>query len=176
MKNTISTLVVLSILSLTACSEEANEKVNIKEATSDVSAVDSSTTQNTEELNIEEEVVETFKTTITKEEFNNMFKLDPEEKQYENADFLLKDGSVVKGDYISYVGEKVFDYASAIFFNNNLTEVQFETVLTPNELEKALNLSFGKAEVTDHGNSIIEVIFDETLSEYTIQNYPFELD
>lgn len=122
-------------------------------------------------------VEEKLPTRMTLSEFNAKFKQDPEETQYQNGKFQLKDGSVVNADYLSYSENDTFDYAIAIFYEGNLADIQIETSLNEDELEKSLGVSFeGENTVVVPYKYGYEVTFDSRFNEGNIAIYPNEWD
>lgn len=61
------------------------------------------------------EVTPSLPTYISQEEFDGKFTQDPEEKQYYDGKFQLRNGSLVQADFLLYIDDTTFDYASAIF-------------------------------------------------------------
>lgn len=114
-------------------------------------------------------------TTITKEEFNAKFQLDPDEKQYENGVFEFKDGTKVNADYLVYGRSDLFDFAMVTFYNGELVDVQFETSKTPDELEEGLGMTFENAQVEVFPIGV-EVTFNPTFHDNNIAVFPNEWD
>lgn len=113
------------------------------------------------------------KKTVTFEEFDSMFQQDPEEKQYFNGEFQLKNGSIVNADYLSYGESELFDYTMAIFYEGNLVEFQMETDATVEEIENVLGISFEDAQVEKYRFGF-EVTFNNMFHDTNISIYPFE--
>lgn len=104
-----------------------------------------------------------------------MFKLDPEEKQYENGKFQLNDGTVVNADYLMYAENHLFAFGIAIFSEGNLAKIQLETDKSIEDITKGLglNLNGGKVEQNKFG---YEIIFNETFHDSNIAKFPNEWD
>jgi hypothetical protein len=120
------------------------------------------------------------KTFLTKDEFNKMFKLDPEEKQYPNGKFQLKDGSIVNADYLMYGENDLFSYAMTIFYQGKLVHLQVETNKPVEEVFKGLGITPTKdviVETKDWGDVLIhDITFDKTFEDSNIAVFPNEWD
>ena len=116
--------------------------------------------------------------TLKRQDMDSIFSLDPEEKQYENAPLIFKDGDTVTVDYISYTGANGIDYVSALFFQDNLVNIQMDTKLSNDELEKILDIQITKdLTITDNRDrGVFEILLDHRFDESKIDRYPFELD
>lgn len=110
---------------------------------------------------------------ITKAIFDAKFSLDKDETQYNSGKFQLGDGTVVQADYLFYSDNEVFDYASAIFQEGVLVDIQVETAATVEELEKGLGVSFSEASVNPYKFGY-EINFDDAFAEGNISVYPNE--
>jgi 5'-3' exonuclease len=179
MKKWLGTFVLIfTLLLMSACSSEGSssndEQDEIKPVVKD--EADSTVEPNEEDKEETEATVTPVKTEITKDEFNQKFKLDPEEEQqYKNGKFELADGSTVNADYLFYVGGETFTYAMAIFFEGKLADIQFETDKSQEEVAEALGISFENATVEEN-NYGFEVNFDEQFHDSNISVYPNEWD
>lgn len=126
-----------------------------------------------EQTKPEEKDAEELKTEITLEEFNQKFKQDPEETQYPNGKFELKDGSIINADYLMYGENDLFYFAIAIFHEGKLVAIQMETDKSLEEIEKGMGIKFpnGTAAPYAHG---YEVNFNIKFYEDNIVRYPNE--
>lgn len=154
------------MVSLTACSDETTqEPAKVVEKTEAAPVV------------VEEQPkAKTSKTEITFAEFDKAFERDPEEKEYIDGPFILKDGTTKNADFISYVGGDLFEYASAIFYEGKLVHTQMETSATIDELEKGLGITFDDSVKVEPYLSGYEITWDETFADENIKLFPFELD
>lgn len=120
----------------------------------------------------------TTKTFLTKDEFNKRFKLDPNEKQYENGKFQLKDGSTINADYLTYSESELFTYATAIFYQGKLVHLQVETNKSLEEILKGLGITTTKdtkVETQNWGDTFVhEITFDKKFLDSNIAVYPNE--
>jgi hypothetical protein len=120
------------------------------------------------------------KTFLTKDEFNKMFNLDPEEKQYENGKFQLKDGSIIYADDLVYGESELFLYATATFYQGKLVHLQVETNKPAEEVFKGLGITPTKdviVETKDWGDIIVhDITFDKTFEDSNITVFPNEWD
>ena len=120
------------------------------------------------------------KTFLTKDEFNKRFKLDPNEKQYENGKFQLKDGSIINADYLVYGESNIFSSASTIFFQGKLVHLQVETDKSLEEILKGLGITTTKdtkVETKDWEDTFVhEITFDTTFLDSNIAVFPNEWD
>jgi hypothetical protein len=126
----IALSIFLFMALIAACSNsQENSKVNETQAKPAVAEEKKTEEKPIKEnpKNSEEKSNSTGKTFLSKDEFNKMFKLDPEEKQYENGKFQLKDGSIIYADDLMYGESELFSYASAIFYKGKLAHLQIET-------------------------------------------------
>lgn len=128
-----------------------------------------------EEEEEEEEVVT--KTEITKEEFDSKYQLDPEETQYPNGKFELKDGTIVNADYMSYGESELFAYAMVTFYEGKLAEIQLETEASEEEIKAALGLTdFSEDTLVEPFDVGYEITFNPTFHESNVMWYPNEWD
>jgi urease accessory protein UreE len=120
----------------------------------------------------------TTKTFLTKDEFNKRFKLDSNEKQYENGKLQLKDGSIINADYLVYGESDIFSSASAIFYQGKLVHLQVETDKSLEEILKGLGITTTKdtkVETQNWGDTFVhDITFDKTFDESNIAAFPNE--
>jgi hypothetical protein len=162
----------LTALLLTAC--ESNEVVDSSKVEPVVEQID---TEPSETVMVESEPAEVkVKTEVTFQEFDGRYTRDPDEKQYINGVFILKDGTTASADYISYIDGDIFDYASVIFYKGKLAHIQMETTAPIEEIETAFGMTFGDNVIIDPNYVGFEIIFDETFADENIHRFPFELD
>ncbi|WP_432199222.1 hypothetical protein [Anoxybacillus gonensis] len=118
------------------------------------------------------------KTFLTKDEFNKRFKLDPNEKQYENGKFQLKDGSIINADYLVYGESNIFSSASTIFYQGKLVHLQVETDKSLEEILKGLGITTTKdtkVETQNWGDTFVhDITLDKTFDESNIAVFPNE--
>ncbi|MCM3730086.1 hypothetical protein M3196_00180 [Fictibacillus nanhaiensis] len=178
MKKWLGTLVlILTLLLIPACSSEGDTSSDNQEEIKPVVKDEADSTEDVKEEEKEktETSVPPVKAEITKDEFNQKFKFEVEEEQYENGKFELADGSTINADYFSYGENELFVYALAIFHEGKLSDIQFETEKSQEEVAEALGISFENATVEEN-NYGFEVNFDETFNESNISVYPNEWD
>jgi hypothetical protein len=115
---------------------------------------------------------------LTKDEFNKRFKLDPNEKQYENGKFQLKDGSTVNADYLTYGQSELFTYATATFYQGKLVHLQVETDKSLEEILKGLGITATKdtkVETKNWGDTFVhDITLDKTFDDSNIAVFPNE--
>jgi hypothetical protein len=120
----------------------------------------------------------TTKTFLTKDEFNKRFKLDSNEKQYENGKLQLKDDSIINADYLVYGESDIFSSASAIFYQGKLVHLQVETDKSLEEILKGLGITTTKdtkVETQNWGDTFVhDITFDKTFDESNIAAFPNE--
>jgi hypothetical protein len=122
----------------------------------------------------------TNKTFLTKDKFNKLFKLDPNEKQYENGMFQLKDGSTINADYLTYGESELFTYATATFYQGKLVHLQVETDKSLEEILKGLGITTTKdikVETQNWGDTFVhDITLDKTFDDSNIAVFPNEQD
>jgi hypothetical protein len=162
---------------MSACSSEGSstldEQNEIKPVVKDEG--DSTEEPKEDEKEETETTVTPVKTEITKDEFNQKFKFEVEEEQYEHGKFELSDGSTVNADYFSYGENELFVYALATFFEGKLADIQFETDKSQEEVAESLGISFENATVEEN-NYGFEVNFNDMFLDSNISVYPNEWD
>jgi hypothetical protein len=114
------------------------------------------------------------KLSITKEEFNSKYKNLSEEKQFENADFQLMDGTTVKADFFSYEPSALFEYATAIFYKDELAFLYLETTLGIEQIQSILNMKFDGIALVERLGHGYHITFDSMFHETNIGVYPYE--
>lgn len=126
---------------------------------------------------IKSSVTKNIEKSLTVDEFNKKFDQDPEEEQFPNGKYQLKDGSIVKADSYSYRESTIFDYATVTFFKGKIAHLQMDTKSSIESIEKGLGISLKDARIEKYkyGNGY-EVIFDETFSDENIARFPNEWD
>lgn len=109
---------------------------------------------------------------------NERYKLDPEMGQYPQGKFEFKDGTTVTAALTHYLDGETFYYASAVFENGKLANVQLELkenvskddVLTEWGLPEDVRYDEGK-----FGN-IVDIVVDERFADENIHRLPNEWD
>lgn len=173
MKKWLGTFVLICLLLLvSACSSEGSSTLDEQDEIKPVVKDEGDSTEEPKEEDTETTVTPV-KTEITKDEFNQKFKFEAEEEQYENGKFELSDGSTVNADYFSYGENELFVYALATFFEGKLADIQFETDKSQDEVAEALGISFENANVEEN-NYGFEVNFNEQFHDSNISVYPNE--
>jgi hypothetical protein len=117
---------------------------------------------------------------LTTDEFNKRFKLDPNEKQYENGKFQLKNGSTINADYLTYGESELFTYATATFYQGKLVHLQVETDKSLEEIFKGLGITPTKdikVETQNWGDTFVhDITLDKTFDDSNIAVFPNEWD
>jgi hypothetical protein len=104
-----------------------------------------------------------------------MFKQIPEETQYPNGKFQLKDGSIVYADKLNFGKNYVFDYASVIFFEGKIAHMQVDTDSSIEDIDMGLGVSFENYTVEPYKfGSGYEVIFNDTFADDNLAVLPNE--
>lgn len=179
-KGTCVTILLMASLLLQACSnketikEEDSADINIhsKEAKGQTSA-DTSSETNTSPTKTEQEAPS--KTSLTKNEFNKMFKQDTEEKQYPNGKFQLKNGSIVHADYLMYGDSDVFEDATVIFYKNELAKIQFTSKTTLEEAIEKLGLPVTNDSIIEQNKwGVCEIVINQDFHDGNIAVFPNE--
>ena len=131
----------------------------------------------TEEKTKQVAVTAPVQTIIKKDQIESMFTRDPEEKVFENANFITKEGTL-NADYIMYVGDETIPYISAIFYGGDLANITFETELSNDEIEKLLGITFSEETRKSITRRLanVEINFDKRFADENIIRFPFELD
>ena len=172
--------------SSSSSTEKDNDKSELKGKKSDEKqqgSISSTTTEETVSVNKSEDQLEQKEIKpITKTEFNERFELDSEEAQYEDGNFIFKDGSTATADYLQYKESDIFNYAMAIFENGELASIQIESkegigkdkVLEELVLQKK-NVIIEQSEIGKK-TGIYDIVINEKYKEGNVQRYPFELD
>ena len=162
-------------LTLTACSEE-NDQATVVELDKPKQEQNEKVTDKKESVKKEEkkeEIVPFDKTAI-----NNMLQLDPDDKQYNNGKFELKDGTLLNADYLMYVDTDVSKYASIIFYENQIASV----LLDPSDKSKEEILEYFhlqdvyKDYTVNEFTKVIRIIVDERFDPDNISVLPSEWD
>lgn len=130
---------------------------------------------------LEEEVkpvtTDSLEESLNVDEFNRKFKQDPDENQYPEGKFQLKDGSIVNADNFNYSENNIFDYASVIFKDGELAHIQVDTESSIEEIENGIGIPFKDARVEEYKfGGGYEIIFDETFADENIKVFPNEWD
>lgn len=118
--------------------------------------------------------INSVKLSITKEEFNSKYDKHSEEKQFENADFELMDGTKVKADFFSYEPSALFDYATAIFYKDELAFLYLETTLGIEQIQSILQMKFDEIAFVEPLGYGYHITFDSMFHETNIGVYPYE--
>ncbi|MGD6897081.1 hypothetical protein [Bacillus infantis] len=156
--------------------EKPAEKAKVEiEESEESNSVEEVKTETKEEEKEETEVEQkaTLPAKINKADFEAKFSLDTDETQYNDGKFQMGNGTKVQADYLFYSDDEVFDYASAIFHEGVLVDIQVETTVSIEELEKGLGVSFSEAKVNPYKYGY-EINFDEAFAEGNISVYPNE--
>jgi hypothetical protein len=111
---------------------------------------------------------------ISEDEFNSKFKQDPDENQFQEGKFELMDGSIVNADFFSYRKSAMFDYATAIFFEDELASLHLETTLSIEEIESLLGMKFEGIAIAEPNSLGYQITFHSMFHESNISVYPFE--
>jgi hypothetical protein len=111
---------------------------------------------------------------ISTNEFNSKFKKDPDETQFKEGKFELMDGSIVYADHFSYKKSVMFDYATAIFFEDELASLQLETTLSIKEIESMLGMKFEGIAIAEPNRVGYQITFHSMFHESNISVYPYE--
>ncbi|MGZ0084601.1 hypothetical protein ACWNXI_03200 [Caldibacillus thermoamylovorans] len=168
-------IVVLFVIGSVAGNDEQEAKPQAKPAVAEKKA-EEKTADKEKQANTEQQT--TNKTFLTKDEFNKMFKLDPNEKQYENGKFQLKDGSIINADYLVYGESNIFSSASAIFYQGKLVHLQVETDKSLEEILKGLGITTTKdtkVETQNWGDTFVhDITFDKKFDISNIDVLPSE--
>jgi hypothetical protein len=114
------------------------------------------------------------KIALTTEEFNSMFKKKSDETQYKDGKFELMDGSLVKADFYSYGVSALFEYATAVFYKEELASLQLITTVGINQIEKALSMNFEEIALVEPTENGYRIIFDSMFHDTNISVYPYE--
>jgi hypothetical protein len=146
-KSTFFLVFMLAMLFVTACSD------NRVQTTQSISSV---------------------KLFISKDEFNSKYDKHREEKQFENADFQLMDGTRVKADFFSYEPSALFEYATAIFYKDELAFLYLETTLGIEQIQSILDMKFDEIALVEPLGHGYHITFDSMFHETNIGVYPYE--
>ncbi|AZV43643.1 hypothetical protein BAOM_3034 [Peribacillus asahii] len=161
----------ISLLLLQGCNDSAEEVKS--EDKQEVSQLESTKPKE----KVEPSETKNLKNSLTIDEFNAMFKQDPEETQYPHGKFELKDGTIVNADYLMYGESSVFDYAMVTFYEDKLAKIQVDTESNIEDIEKGLGVSFKNAIVEPYKfGEGYEIIFNEIFTDENITRLPNEWD
>lgn len=111
---------------------------------------------------------------ISTNEFNSKYKKDPNETQFNEGKFELMDGSIVHADLFSYKKSAMFDYATAIFYEDELVSLQLETTLSIKEIESMLGMKFEGIAIYEPNRIGYQITFNSMFHESNISVYPYE--
>jgi hypothetical protein len=114
------------------------------------------------------------KIALTTEEFNSMFKKKSDETQYKDGKFELMDGTLVKADFYSYGVSALFEYATAVFYKEELASLQLITTVGINQIEEALSMNFEEIALVEPTENGYRIIFDSMFHDTNISVYPYE--
>jgi hypothetical protein len=149
--------ILLLLLTIAGCANEENAEV----------AKDSEETSIATNTNM-------LKIVLTTEEFNSMFKKKSEETQYKDGKFELMDGTLVEADFYSYGVSSLFEYATAVFYKDELASLQLITTVGINQIEEALNMNFEEIALVEPTENGYQIIFDSMFHDTNISVYPYE--
>ncbi len=116
------------------------------------------------------------KTSITFVDFDKKYARDTESETYIDGLFMFKDGSRANADYIHYIGNGAFDYASAIFYKGKLVNLRVDTTKSIEEVEKELGVTFDENVIVEPIRPGFRIIYDEKFDIDNISRLPNEWD
>lgn len=181
-KGTYITILLMASLLLQACSNKETIKeensaditIHSKEVKGQPSA-NTSSEANTLPTKTKQETPS--KISLTKGEFNKMFKQDTKEKQYPNGKFQLKNGSIVYADYLMYGNNDVFEDATVIFYKDELAQIQFTSKTTPEEAIEKLGLPVTDNSIIEQNKwGVCEIVINQDFHDGNIAVFPNEWD
>ncbi|CAG9608893.1 hypothetical protein [Pseudoneobacillus rhizosphaerae] len=149
--------ILLSLLIIAGCANDENAEV----------AMDSEVTSTVTNTNM-------LKIVLTTEEFNSMFKKKSDETQYKDGKFELMDGTLVTADFYSYGVSSLFEYATAVFYKEELASLHLITTVGIDQIEEALNMNFEELALVEPTENGYQIIFDSMFHDTNISVYPFE--
>jgi hypothetical protein len=114
------------------------------------------------------------KISLTTDEFNSMFKKKTDETQYKDGNFELMDGTLVKADFYSYGVSALFEYATAIFYKEELVSLQLITTVGIKQIEEGLGMNFEEIALVEPTENGYRIIFDSMFHDTNISVYPYE--
>lgn len=153
---TIPSIFLLLLITAGCANEENTEEVMESEV--------SSTVTNTNVLKI----------ALTTDEFNSMFKKKANETQYKDGKFELMDGTIVQADFYSYGVSALFEYATAVFYKEELASLQLVTTVGVNQIEEELGMNFEEVALVEPTENGYRIIFDSMFHDTNISVYPYE--
>ena len=153
------------------------EVVTHEEPTENETTNEEETTKTEKTEDVTAPVVE-IDNSLTRAKVDALFSVDPDETQYENGQLEFKQGEIVEVDYISYLGTDGIDYVSAMFFEDELVNIQLDTTLSDEVLEKRLGIDINEDLLIEdmRERGVYEITFNDKFNESEIARYPFEMD
>jgi hypothetical protein len=118
--------------------------------------------------------INVLKVALTTEEFNSMFEKKADETQYKDGKFELMDGTIVEADFYSYGVSALFEYATAVFYKEELASLQLITTVGIKQIEDKLGMKFDEIALVEPTENGYRIIFDSMFHDTNISVYPYE--